>query len=204
MLDNWQRIEKIVNWTGLSVNAFARGIGLKRAENLYQIKKGNHGISRELAELICAKYPTVDKAWLLTGLGEMFAREDKTSSFPFYRVDAVRLLSGAALPDADSWFSIPLLEGCELAALHTTRAMEPEIPAGAIVMLRKADPAAILPGNTYLVISAPLSGIRVIRREPGSRLLRLAPRNHDEFDQVEIDLSQIRNLYEVTGQLVIK
>ena len=49
LLDDWQRIEKIVRWTGLSVNSFALSIGLNRSENLYRIKRGDNGISKELA-----------------------------------------------------------------------------------------------------------------------------------------------------------
>ena len=59
--DAWHRLERVIKWTGLSVNSFALNIGLKRSENLYQIKRGNNGISRDLAELIAAKYPSVSK-----------------------------------------------------------------------------------------------------------------------------------------------
>lgn len=72
MLDTWHRLERVIKWTGLSVNSFALNIGLKRSENLYQIKRGNNGISRDLANLITTKYPTVSKGWLLTGEGDMF------------------------------------------------------------------------------------------------------------------------------------
>ena len=58
MLDTWHRLERVIKWTGLSVNSFALNIGLKRSENLYQIKKGNNGISRDLATLITTKYPS--------------------------------------------------------------------------------------------------------------------------------------------------
>lgn len=71
-MTDWQRLEQVIKWTGFSTNAFAMGIGLRRSENLYQIKRGNHGISKELAELISTKYPSVNRAWLLTGQGEMF------------------------------------------------------------------------------------------------------------------------------------
>ena len=38
-------------------------IGLKRAENLYQIKKGNNSISKELAELITIKYCNINNSF---------------------------------------------------------------------------------------------------------------------------------------------
>lgn len=70
-MTDWQRLEQVIKWTGLSTNAFATGIGLKRSENLYQIKRGNNRISKNLAELIVRKYGSVNRAWLLTGEGEM-------------------------------------------------------------------------------------------------------------------------------------
>lgn len=88
MLDTWHRLERVIKWTGLSVNSFALNIGLKRSENLYQIKKGNNGISRDLATLITTKYPSVSKAWLLTGEGEMFVEQVAASAsqagVPYY------------------------------------------------------------------------------------------------------------------------
>ncbi len=206
MLDSWQRIEKVVNWTGLSVNAFARCIGLKRAENLYQIKKGNHGISKELAEMITTKYTTVSKSWLLTGTGNMFLDEGHTpaSSIPYYRVDVIRLLMSQDFFSPSSFFSVPLFNGCELAALNTGNAMKPDIPYGAVIFIKKAEPQTIMPGNIYVVISPAFSGIRYVRREPGSSELRLVPRNKDEYDDVIIDVADLQRLYEVRGYLVVK
>ena len=42
ILTDWQRIEMVIQQSKLTVNAFARHIGLPRGENLYQIKKGNN------------------------------------------------------------------------------------------------------------------------------------------------------------------
>ena len=94
MWDAWHRLERVIKWTGLSVNSFALNIGLKRSENLYQIKRGNNGISRDLAELIAAKYPSVSKGWLLTGEGTMFIDEtlsqrESGRGIPYYGMDAL-------------------------------------------------------------------------------------------------------------------
>lgn len=67
----WQRIKAVVEMSGMSTNAFARHIGLLRGENLYQIKKGNNGISLDVAARICTLFPRIDKLWLLTGDGQM-------------------------------------------------------------------------------------------------------------------------------------
>ena len=64
--NNWQRIEAVIKWANMSTNYFARHIGLARGENLYQIKRGNNGISLDVADRIVAKFPQVDKLFLLT------------------------------------------------------------------------------------------------------------------------------------------
>ena len=69
--NNWQRIEAVIKWANMSTNYFARYIGLARGENLYQIKRGNNGISLDVADRIVSKFPQVDKLWLLTGEGQM-------------------------------------------------------------------------------------------------------------------------------------
>lgn len=77
---SWQRLEAVISWTGLSINGFARRIGLPRGENLYQIKKGNNGISLDVANRIVSKFPKIDKLWLLAGDGHMFVREQIEST----------------------------------------------------------------------------------------------------------------------------
>ena len=79
-MDCWQRIEAVIGWAKMSTNGFAWYIGLARGENLYQIKRGNNGISLDVAERICAKFPQIDKLWLLAGDGQMFIREHEESA----------------------------------------------------------------------------------------------------------------------------
>ena len=65
----WERLSEVIDYSGLSVNAFAKAIGLKRGENLYQIKKGNNGISPNLAKRINQVLPCFSVAWLIFGEG---------------------------------------------------------------------------------------------------------------------------------------
>ncbi len=71
----WQRVEAVIKWANMSTNHFARHIGLARGENLYQIKRGNNGVSLDVAGRIVNKFPQIDKLWLLTGEGQMFKAE---------------------------------------------------------------------------------------------------------------------------------
>lgn len=73
----WERLQAVINLTPLSVNAFAKYIGLPCGENLYRIKHGKNGISLDVAERIAAKIPEISRGWLLFGEGTMF-RSDYT------------------------------------------------------------------------------------------------------------------------------
>ncbi len=209
-MENWQRLEKVIKWAGMSVNAFALHIGLKRSENLYQIKKGNHGISKELANIISTKYPQISKSWLLTGDGEMLKDgegEGSKRGIPFYNVDIASVIEFQQQPAQKPLYRIdvPLFYDCDFAALSTSTAMTPEIPAGAIVAIKQQDPGKVFPGESYLVVTRDFSGIRTIRSFPGdAEKLRLVPKNAADYDEIIIDASEIKVLYLVKGIIISK
>lgn len=206
MLDNWHRIERIVKWTGLSVNAFAHTIGLNRAENLYQIKKGNNGISRELADTIAAKYPNISRAWILTGEGEMLGSEQKSSlsDIPIFEVEITKLMAAEQKPAPDYYMSLPWFKGSDFTAVSLTDSMVPDIPAFARVVFKAVELEDIVPGNMYFVGSKTYSGIRYVRREIGSSTLRLVPSNTDKYDELAVEVDQVEKLLQVKGIIIDK
>ncbi len=208
-MENWQRLEKVIKWAGMSANAFALHIGLKRSENLYQIKKGNHGISKELANIISTKYPQISKSWLLTGDGEMLkdGEEGSKRGIPFYNVDIASVIEFHQQPAQKPlyYIDVPIFYDCDFAALSTGNAMTPDIPAGAIVAIKQQDVSKIFPGETYLVVTADFSGIRTLRTFPGNtEKIRLVPRNTTDYDEIVIDTADVKALYLVKGIIVSK
>lgn len=195
----------------MSVNAFAMHIGLKRSENLYQIKKGNHGISKELARVITEKYPAISKSWLLTGEGSMLKDGSDIwgqpkKGVPFYNVDISAIKDLGEQPVKPVYYiDIPTFNDCKFAALSTSNAMIPDIPSGAIVLLKEHDPAKILPGESYLITTKTFTGIRSIRSyvEDESKL-RLVPKNSADYDEMIIDKNEIEVLYLIKGYVVSK
>lgn len=206
MLDSWQRIEQIVKWTGCaSVSAFAREIGLVRSENLYQIKRGNNGISKDLSEIITERYPDISRAWLLTGEGTMLRNDPlgKNTPIPFFKADAATIgegeFKGEHAQKPDNYIYFPTFNGCSFAALTMSDSMAPEIPRGAILFFDRVEPDAIIPGETYLVVSPKFNGIRFVRRSPRNGGLRLVPSNQVDYDEIIIDESDITKIYSVRG-----
>lgn len=206
MLDNWHRIERIVKWTGLSVNAFAHTIGLNRAENLYQIKKGNNGISRELADNITAKYPTISKAWLLAGEGEMLNKVEQLSSsdIPVFETEVSKYLTYRTTMTPAYYISMPMFKGSDFAAVSMSDSMAPEIPSASTVLFKKVTSDDIVPGKAYYVSCPQFGGIRFIRREIGSATLRLVPCNTDKYDEIATEVDQIDELFLVKGVIIDK
>lgn len=199
----------MIDESGLSINAFALSIGLKRAENLYQIRKGNHDISRDLARKVTSKYPQVNEAWLLTGKGEMRAGETAASSrkIPLYDSGFEELdLRGDKLSIEPLYYiEVPTLSGGDFATVNYGNSMEPDIPAGAIVTLKEINPSALLPGEMYLVVTPGYSTIKCVMNypdDPGK--FRLIPKNTTEYGEAVIDKRDIRRLFLVKGVISTK
>ena len=58
---NWERLWQVIELSGMTINAFARHIGLARSETLYQIKNDKNGISRNVADCVVARFPQISK-----------------------------------------------------------------------------------------------------------------------------------------------
>lgn len=207
MLNNWQRIEQVIKWSGIaSVSAFAREIGLNRGENLYQIKRGNNGISRDLAESIAAKYPQISKAWLLTGEGEMLPGKTTTERYdiPFFKMDVTSLPEPMEQVEPAYYISFPMFRGADFAAFTFADAMEPEIPKGAIVLLQEIKAGNLTPGAIYYVKSVRFNGIRYVRKGSDEGKLRLVPKNTADYDEMMIDDTEVKNMFRIRGILIDK
>ena len=194
--DNWQRIESVIRWANMTTNYFARYIGLPRGENLYQIKRGNNGISRDVAERIVAKFPEIDLLWLLTGNGQMFSGGRQLGTqIPFYRADAELQImqTGKLRPECD--LVIPMLADCDLAMLYTGRVMGHVTPAGTIVLLKKWPTDAIIPGEEYVIVSQKIVTLRIVRTTERGDEVRLVAGDRENYDDMTLPLSEIETLY---------
>lgn len=217
-MTDWQRLEQIIRWTGLSTNSFAYSIGLKRSQNLYQIKRGRNRISKDLADRIVRRYPLFDRSWLLTGEGpgpDLGALPPTTrpdtppDPIPFYPVDALRLVSDpASVPGSspDSYLSIPGFGDCTFAALCTNDRMSPDIPPGSIVALRHLPPdSPVIPGEIYLLVTDEYARMGYVR--PDRKItsgLWLDPPSGSPEEPLGLRRERIRQLYLVQGIVIRK
>ncbi len=203
----WQRLEQVIKWSGYSTNKFAGIIGLKRSENLYQIKRGSFGVSKELSSLITTKYPQINRSWLLTGDGEMMvgvsaAGIDPAMVTPFYNIEANQL-GNLTEENKVPLYNISLPVMADFALQCTGNSMAPDIPNGATVALKRIDIETLLPGMPYLVVTKDYSTIRTVRTYPAdNNCLVLQPKNTQDFDEVIINKSSITSIFAIKAVII--
>ena len=201
--NNWQRIEAVIQWARMSTNYFARYIGLPRGENLYQIKRGNNGISRDVARRIVEKFPQIDQLWLLTGDGEMFADKPQSGKkIPFYATDVEQGIADLQGLEADGELIVPGMDDCELAMLYSGRAMGQSVPPGTVVFLKNIDRDEIIPGGEYVIISRKIVTLRIVRAADSGARLRLVAGDKKNYDDIVLNINDIMAVYKVKGKLI--
>ncbi len=202
--NNWLRIEAVIKWANMSTNYFARYIGLARGENLYQIKRGNNGISLDVADRIVAKFPQIDKLWLLTGEGQMFSDDSmRGPQIPYYDVDVEQGIANLDRLEAQCNLIVPPVGGCDLAMSYTGRAMGDCVPPGPILLLKAVDRDAIIPGEEYVIVCRKIVTLRIVRAAEEEGKVRLVAGDREHYDDIVLNDSDILSVYKVKGKLII-
>ena len=197
----WQVIEM----SGMTINAFARHIGLTRSETLYQIKNGKNGISRNVAESVVACFPQISKPWLLTGYGAMYVGDDDNSAMqiPFYRCD-VREIRDLTGKKPEGYMFLPQIKSADFALCYAGEDMVPSVANGAVLILKEIDADAMILGEEYVIIGRKLITLRKVRAGADDAVLRLEAANRAEYDDMTIRRADIERVYAVRGKLTIK
>lgn len=202
--NNWQRIEAVIKWANMSTNYFARYIGLARGENLYQIKRGNNGISRDVARRIVEKFPQIDKLWLLTGDGQMFVDlPPRGVQIPFYNTDVEQGIGDLQHLESDGELVVPTTVACDVAMVYSGRAMGQSVPPGTVVFLKNIDRDEIIPGQEYVIISRKIVTLRIVRAAENGAQLRLVAGDRKNYDDIVLSINDIMAVYKVNGKLII-
>ncbi|HIS34834.1 MAG TPA: hypothetical protein IAA79_07915 [Candidatus Avirikenella pullistercoris] len=208
----WQRIEAIIQWAGMTTHAFALHIGLNRSENLYRIKRGYNGISKELADQIVKKYPEIDKLWLLTGERSMFNTPKNKElekyvypvpkGIPFYKGSIPEIINNQKGLKPSFYIDLPIIKECDLAVSVNSDAMEPLIPYGSIITLKKINPNLLFFGEIYLINTPDFCMIRKIRKDYESEeQIILISENRQQYDDILLKKKDIINLFLVKSVL---
>ena len=202
-LAQWKRLESVIRWANMTTNAFARHIGLARGENLYQIKRGNNGISLKLAERIVQIYPEIDRLWLLTGEGVMLREAEPCAvAVPFYDVDLTEGLHRLSELKSACSLLVPPVGECDLAICYRGEDMSPRVPAGTIVLLKKIDKEALIEGATYAVVTKNFVTLRNVHAGACSEELLLVAERGVAGGEQRLAVGEIEAIYAVRGRLM--
>lgn len=200
--NSWQRLEAVIRWTGMSVNRFAHHIGLHRGETLYQIRRGNNGISKNVARSVVRCFPEVNELWLLTGSGDMFTQQDEWLRTPFYRLDLEQALPHLDELQPDERLCLPAVAAADVAVLYHGEAMSSRVPTGSIIFLKAESPDLIIPGGTYVLNCAGRLIFRTVR-SLGEDKWRLTAASRSRYDDMDVAREEVIQAWRLCGHLVV-
>lgn len=237
-----QRLIKFYEAKGLSKSEFERLCGLSNG----YIDKLRHSPSATKLESIYLRFPDLNKVWLLTGDGEMLTkspadipgvmRASELDAAPMEHTrSAVRLSSiPGMLPETSFKFAagqtelvneresinrywyLPDCTDCEAVAPVSGQSMQPALPAGCYVALKRFNalsdnPNSIPFGEIFgVVVEDECTGerhgyIKVIRKHKEPELAKnywIAHSINPEYDDFDIAINQVRSLWIVKQHIV--
>lgn len=161
-------LENLLQYSGLNKQQFAKAIGVKTKQSIYDIANGKtKSISDSMASKILSYLPSVDKTWLITGEGEMLRPTDYEVSeltemprgrvVPVYTLDAVGGFGSTAENEqgVEAIQFFPNAQDGDFAVLVTGNSMAPALPHGCYVLLRPwpLDVDSIEWNATYVIVT---------------------------------------------------
>ena len=164
--ESWERLQRVIANSGLSVNGFASHIGLSRGENLYQIKRGNNAISKDVARRINEKFPQYSITWLMTGIPEapqFIVDENKVVRLPLYYNYTAENFSQQDEPDDHLILSASVANGAEMAVAYSDTILNPYLQ-NSLLLIKRHD-GQILYGNIYLVETRHFRLFRIVTKD---------------------------------------
>lgn len=205
MSDCWQRIEKIQKWSKVSsISALAREIGLSRAENLYQIRKGNNAISRDLVDLFAKRYSELSKGWILTGEGNMLLSGKTIGTIPFYDQDVFTMFE-------TEWIALPAYEmilpqyaDCDFAAIFYRDSSSFGVEDGVTLLLKKVSIEDMTCNVDYVVVSRVCSGVFKLSKEQDCESMQQLRFVIEDGTDIIIDANFISRVYHIKGVIAKK
>lgn len=203
--NNWERIAELLAWLNTNVNRFAQQLGVARAESLYQIKRGNYGISRDLAKRIVENYPQVDYTWLLSGVGSMLQgqKPENVQRIPYYGGSAESNEFATSNKSRRGTITLPYEHNIE----KVIRSMSPAMCDGASVandlFVRQVPISEVIQGNEYVLEVGDRVIWRKVRYVAGSDAWRLVALNRQDYEDIVIKKSDVRRAWRVVARMAI-
>lgn len=160
---------------GMNPKQLSDSLGKERPQWAYDIlnENKNVGISKNVAELICEKFPRINKSWLLTGDGDMLtskaeiAKDTNADEITKKNGYITYLLPMSAMGGSLTGFAEPgvLLQNCEAVVSPIENvdfaitvygdSMAPEYPSGSRILIKKINPDLFIEWGKVYVLDTP-------------------------------------------------
>ncbi|MCC8112676.1 MAG: S24 family peptidase [Bacteroidales bacterium] len=212
------RIEALVKHMHTNIKSFSELCGYERPQAFYDILKGKtKNISSTMCDRILSVFPHINRVWLLTGEGEMMLKpepvpapkRDEGPAIPYHNVPLVEIWASAGPlkafhqegVDLSSCHLVPTtIPGAELAVPISGDSMEPMIPNGATVYLKRILDKNFIPWGKPAVIDTDNGAfIKVIEPDPDDRDCIVASSINSKYPPMHIPKASIFALYRVLG-----
>lgn len=223
-MTDFQRIEEIKKYLGLSYNKMATAMNFPSPQVFYDIKAGKCGISYDTAKIIQEYFKNSSRKinfnWLMTGEGPMLEIDATASGtegetkegvvmVPLLNLDARGGLSANEVTDTAEFVSGQIPFGADLARkgdfamMITGDSMYPRYPSGSYILLRE-----IPMWREYLELSVPYLLELQDERRVAKIVCKGSDREHyvlksvnPDFEDTEISVSFIRRVFQVVAML---
>ncbi len=203
--NNWERLERVLEYVQMNANAFAIHIGMQRSENIYHIKRGAFGISEELVERITARFPEINPTWLLSGVGDMLLNNVSDKSVvPFYEQGVEQLLNQGEKRLKLGKYQLPYSCDCDVVVRIKAHSMVLPGTAATDLFLKRVKVEDMVQGNEYLIVLDNEVLWRKIRCVKGAtEQWRLVAYDRVEAPDVVVNKSDICYVWRVIARMAI-
>lgn len=212
-------INKILEHTGLTPSVFAKKLGEKRPQRIYDIQNGKtKKLSPEIADKIISAFPDISRTWLLTGEGNMLNEgaatptspsDDKVTTVPLLPISA----QGGTLNDfvmavkgLDCEKIISPIGKVDFAITVSGDSMAPEYPSGSQVLIKKINERAFIDwGRTYVLDTCNGTVIKkLMPSDSGDSALVKCVSINPAYPPFEVNLHDVYGIYRVMLVMAIK
>jgi len=208
-----ERISSILSHYNLSVNEFVARTGIKTKQAVYDMLHGKtRSISLAMENKILSCFPEINRAWLLTGDGEMMNTTTEAitgvsdNGTLVYDIDATCGDLSRPIVFTDEHIigrvNLPNVSPNAVIIRANGDSMEPHIHDGDWIAVREvANLNVLYYGQVYLVITNEYRLLKYLRRDEDEQNYIILRSDNKNYDDIRLPKADIRHLFIVENIL---
>lgn len=207
------RLIALKQHTGMSLKRMSEEAGINTSQTLYEIKKGRHSFSMEVANKIHKRWPEISRGWLMSGEGDMILGNPgyepelvatNISRVPLLPVSAfagpIKNFVSDGITAGGCETILSPSPGAELAIPVSGDSMEPVLHDGTIIFVKRINDRAFIPWGQTMVIDTE-NGAFVKDLFPGDEDTIIARSKNPRYPDMHIPHASIYGIYRVVNAI---